>query len=154
MKFKREGKESGITLMALIVTIIVLLILAGISISMLAGDNGIIKKATEAAEVTETATIKEQIQLAVLDALTQGLGKITSTEVLDNSLQNYVEKEYNLTGDPENGWTITVPEKEITYQVDGNGKIIEEEYEEIIDNSKSLVLGLVDDLGTRSTIYL
>ena len=146
--------EKGITLMALIVTIIVLLILAGISISMLAGDNGIIKKATEAADVTETATIKEQIQLAVLDALTEGLGKIESTESLDNSLQNYVEKEYNLTGDPENGWTITVPEKEITYQVDGNGKLVEEEYEEIIDNSKSLVLGLVDDLGTRSTIYL
>ena len=101
--------------MALIVTIIVLLILAGISISMLAGDNGIIKKATEAAEVTETATIKEQIQLAVLDALTQGLGKIESTESLDNSLQNYVEKDYNLDGDTTNGWTITVPENEISY---------------------------------------
>ena len=161
MKFKREGKESGITLMALIVTIIVLLILAGISISMLAGDNGIIKKATEAAEVTETATIKEQIQLAVLDALTEGLGKITSTESLDNSLQNYVEKEYNLTGDPENGWIITVPENEISYHVDSNGEITageigdgNEDEEEPIDNSQSLVLGFADDLGTRSTIYL
>ena len=44
MKFKREGKESGITLMALVITIIVLLILAGISISMLTGDNVIINK--------------------------------------------------------------------------------------------------------------
>ena len=147
--------------MALIVTIIVLLILAGISISMLAGDNSIIKKATEAAEVTETATIKEQIQLAVLDALTQGLGKIESTESLDNSLQNYVEKDYNLDGDTTNGWTITVPENEISYHVDSNGEITageigdgNEDEEEPIDNSQSLVLGFADDLGTRSTIYL
>ena len=121
---------------------------------MLTGDNGIIKKATEVAQVTETAEIKEQIQLAVLDALTQGLGKITSTEVLDNSLQNYVEKEYSLDGDTTKGWTITVPENEISYHVDGNGELAEIEYEEPIDNSGSLVLGFADNLGTRSTIYL
>ena len=44
-KFFKQKK--GITLIALVITIIVLLILAGISISMLAGDNGILKKATQ-----------------------------------------------------------------------------------------------------------
>ena len=38
--------------------------------------------------------------------------------------------------------------------MDGNGNVKEVEYEEPIDNSESLVLGLVDDLGTNATIYL
>ena len=41
-------QKNGITLIALVITIIVLLILAGISISMLSGDNGILQKATDA----------------------------------------------------------------------------------------------------------
>ena len=45
-------KQNGITLIALIVTIVVLLILAGITISLVFSDNGIIKKAQEAAEKT------------------------------------------------------------------------------------------------------
>ena len=40
-------KESGITIIALIVTIVVLLILAGVSIRLVTGDNGLIKKATD-----------------------------------------------------------------------------------------------------------
>ena len=43
----------GITLIALVVTIIVLLILAGISISMLTGQNGILNRATEAKELSD-----------------------------------------------------------------------------------------------------
>ena len=45
---KKTDKNAGITLIVLAVTIIVLLILAGISIMMLTGDNGILKKAGEA----------------------------------------------------------------------------------------------------------
>ncbi len=48
-------KRDGITLIALVVTIIVLLVLAGISISMLTGQNGILNRAQEAKEKTETA---------------------------------------------------------------------------------------------------
>ena len=50
----REYKQlnKGITLVALVVTIVVLLILAGISINLLLGENGIIKKAKEAREKT------------------------------------------------------------------------------------------------------
>ena len=42
------NKQKGITLIALVITIIVLLILAGISIATLTGENGILKKATVA----------------------------------------------------------------------------------------------------------
>lgn len=44
----RKNTEKGITLIALVVTIVVLLILAGVSISMLTGENGIINQATGA----------------------------------------------------------------------------------------------------------
>lgn len=48
-------KENGITLVALVVTIVVLLILAGISISMVLGNNGLITKAKEAKDAAENA---------------------------------------------------------------------------------------------------
>ena len=65
-------EKSGITLIALVITIIVLLILAGVSISMLTGDNGIITQAQKAKEKTEEAKIREEQQLESL------LNKITS----------------------------------------------------------------------------
>lgn len=55
----------GITLIALVVTIIVLLILAGISISMLSGDNSILTKAKEAATLTEIARIRRTSKFSV-----------------------------------------------------------------------------------------
>ncbi len=61
-------KNKGITLIALVVTIIVLLILAGISIAMLTGEGGILNRAKEANEKTEMATEKEQRQLAMYEA--------------------------------------------------------------------------------------
>ncbi len=52
--------KKGITLIALVVTIIVLLILAGVSISMLTGQNGILNRAKEAKENTELAQAEEE----------------------------------------------------------------------------------------------
>ena len=64
MNFKTKFKENkGITLIALVVTIIVLLILAGISINALAGQNGILKRTTKAAAETEIAEIENQANL-------------------------------------------------------------------------------------------
>ena len=56
-------KENGITLVALVVTIIVLIILAGISINLVLGDNGIITIAKRAKENTELAKIEEETEL-------------------------------------------------------------------------------------------
>lgn len=69
---KRESK--GITLIALVITIIVLLILAGVTIATLTGDNGILTKATEAKEQTELADEKEKVELSATGALTKGNG--------------------------------------------------------------------------------
>ena len=59
--------NKGITLIALVITIIVLLILAGVSITMLTGENGILKKAKEAQEKTKVAAEQEEKDLAKLN---------------------------------------------------------------------------------------
>ena len=64
LNYQIAGKrENGITLIALVVTIVVLLILAGITISLVFSENGIIAKAKEAAEKTNQAAINEQEQM-------------------------------------------------------------------------------------------
>ena len=62
---KKENK--GITLIALVITIVVLLILAGVTISTLTGDNGLLKKANEAKTASEESEIEEEIQLLKLE---------------------------------------------------------------------------------------
>ncbi len=63
-KSKKERNNKGITLIALVITIIVLLILAGVAIATLTGDNGILTKASSSKIKNEQATVKEQIILA------------------------------------------------------------------------------------------
>ncbi|MBR4260516.1 MAG: hypothetical protein IKQ33_00980, partial [Clostridia bacterium] len=62
--------KKGITLIALVVTIIVLLILAGISIMMLTGENGILGRAGEAKVQTGIAEVEEAAKLAYMGRLT------------------------------------------------------------------------------------
>ncbi|MCI8309452.1 MAG: hypothetical protein HFJ45_04530 [Clostridia bacterium] len=61
--------NKGITLIALVITIIVLLILAGVSISFVSGDNGIIKKSQVAKIKTEQANIVEQLQVIITEKM-------------------------------------------------------------------------------------
>ncbi len=58
-------KCGGITLIALVVTIIVLLILAGVSFSFIAGEKGVLKRATEARTVQIVGEMKEHLMLAI-----------------------------------------------------------------------------------------
>ena len=64
-KILSKQSKKGITLIALVVTIVVLLILAGVGISMLSGENGIIKQAQEAKYKTQEEGAKEQIGVEV-----------------------------------------------------------------------------------------
>ena len=63
--------QKGITLIALVITIIVLLILAGVAIAMLSGENGILNKASESAKDTAISSAKETIGLKVNEAITE-----------------------------------------------------------------------------------
>ena len=62
---KAIKKNSGITLIALVITIIVLLILAGVTIATLTGENGILTRASDASKETEIASVKEQARLDI-----------------------------------------------------------------------------------------
>ena len=62
--YKRNGNK-GITLIALVITIIVLLILAGVSIAMLTGDNSILANATKARRDNAISSVKEQVLMAI-----------------------------------------------------------------------------------------
>ena len=61
-------QSKGITLIALIVTIVVMIVVAGVSINMTVGENGIFTKAVKAKEMQEAAEIKERLELKQLDA--------------------------------------------------------------------------------------
>ena len=114
-------KNKGITLIALVVTIIVLLILAGISIAMLTGQNGILNRASEAQEKTGTAQTEELVKLSVTDAITQGLGELTDVNLKTALNNNIGERKYEISGDATDGWTVTVDGKE--FKIDSTGKI-------------------------------
>ena len=82
----KTNKTSGITLIALVVTIIVLLILAGISIMMLSGNNGILQRASDAKEETIIGQEKEQVELAYVSAAVKKLGDHVTGEELQHEL--------------------------------------------------------------------
>ena len=79
-------KQSGITLIALVVTIIVLIILAGVSIAMLVGDNGIITQAQRAKENTELAEKQEKEDIGKLeDEMNEDITGIKVEQVTDEN---------------------------------------------------------------------
>ena len=106
-KYKKTG---GITLVALVVTIVVLLILAGVTITMLFGENGIIKKAQEAKEETERDQQETQQGLQDLnDQMSTILnGNDGATPVDVATLTTFVTK--NTEAVDTNGNKIVVPE--------------------------------------------
>ena len=78
---KQTKKQKGITLIALVITVIVLIILAAVTINALSGDNGILKRATEAKQKTRRADALEKIRLAVMTATANGVGEANPDDV-------------------------------------------------------------------------
>ena len=105
MNFKRKmNKKSGITLVSLVVTIIILLILAGVTITTLTGKNGILTRARDASRESEIASVKEQARLDISNWMTgeleNGRNATVNTpekvkEILDSTNQNNENKYYN-----------------------------------------------------------
>lgn len=77
----------GITLISLVITIIILLILAGVTISLILGENGLINRAKDAKIQTEIANIKEEIQTNILEKQAENEGNIS-----DDTLKGILEK--------------------------------------------------------------
>ena len=119
---KKESR--GITLIALVITIVVLLILAAVSIATLTGDNGILTKAQTAQKLTKQETAKEKIQVEVLGSLDNS-GNIDLNELNEN-LKNVegITKGYPIEELPAeltvDGYTVKI-EKSGKVTVEGEG---------------------------------
>ena len=111
-------ERKGITLIALVITIIVLLILAGVSIAMLTGQNGILTQAQSAKTTTEDKSAEEKIKLAVMAARAQSEGALDADKLVAEITNNYGGTATKTgTGFPVNA---TVDGKSFTIDGDGN----------------------------------
>ena len=119
----KEKFNQGITLIALVVTIVVLLILAGVSIQMLAGEDGIIKQAVDAKDKTTIGNEKDLVDLAAQAAkLNSGWGEITEENLEKELTSNIGERDvdYTLTKTGDN-YTVTYTETGNSYIVYSDG---------------------------------
>ena len=117
----KSKKNNGITLIALVITIIVLLILAGVTIATLTGENGILTRASQASQQTEIAEEKEAIGVAYAGVLADNNGTGVSASELQDELQ---KNGYSATVVDNGDGTLTVTfESGNEYTIDANGSI-------------------------------
>ena len=132
---KQKLKESkGITLIALVITIIVLLILAGVTIATLTGDNGILTKAGDAKTQTEQAKEDENLKIAIAGSYGTD-GKLNLKDLKDNLENQGINYDKNNTGFP----------LEVT--VNGEKKKIDE------NGNVTVKLESVADSKTKGTVF-
>ena len=99
-------KEQGVTLIALIITIIVLFILASISIYTLSGDNGILKKTTYSRDETDRGSVEERLKLVYL-AVHPGNNNGYTKEELEKELQKEFGTGYSIDDSNTLTWVLS-----------------------------------------------
>ena len=133
--------KKGITLIALVITIIVLLVLAGVSLSLVLGDNGILNKAQNATEAHRTATAEEEIAMAwgslesdYLSAWTNNSSTTRGSIFTKANIEKYLEGTVDEFKYNENGTgSITYKSNYSTkpnseeFIIDANGKVTKAE---------------------------
>lgn len=127
-----KNKNGGITLIALVITIIVLLILAGVTVASLTGENGLLERAKKAKEETAEGQAKEEVTIAwngvQIDGKINGWdntrkaqelqtelgnGATATVDGTDNNRINITYKGYDIVIDTEEG-TVTIENSSIT----------------------------------------
>lgn len=161
--------KNGITLIALIITIIILLILAGVAIARLGGENGLMTKTKQSAKKYEIAQAKEKIEIKVIEFKSSNIENSTLEEFekyLSEDIQNSVygiEKIYNDLNEIEN-FKITDLDIQYTFLMDKELNIVENNetiykteatYEiiEELDNQLSVKILIKNDNGIEQIIY-
>lgn len=109
-------EQKGITLIALVITIIVLLILAGVSIAMLTGSNGVLTKATTAKDNTAVAEIREQVTLAMNEILMNANDPTDTTTPTSSNKTLTVENISNVINANVGTGTATAGTGKLTYK--------------------------------------
>ena len=128
MKNKKKyiKQERGITLIALVITIIVLLILAGVSIAMLTGQNGILTQVNSAKNETSKAGAKEKVQMEVLESYNND-GTLNIDKLKKNLKNNLGLTDGDITENEDGSITAVVEGYEITVESNGNVTVDGEE---------------------------
>ena len=131
---KIREKNKGITLIALVITIIILLILAGITIATLGGENGLIAKVKKAKEAEIKAEMREELTLALHDLQIEKRAEATLDDVTQDWINEQIKKyECTVKDDASlSGKQVIMKKDKIIgkFLIDGNLNIVEEEYNE------------------------
>ena len=141
-KEKLKGRN-GITLIALVITIIVLLILAGVTIASITGENGILSKATSARDNNAKASAEERVKTEVLGSYGRD-GKL-SLDDLNNNLKNVDGLKYNEKKIADDNKIESLP---ATVNVDGYDVVITEQGN--VEKPKTLEDAKTDDMLTKT----
>lgn len=115
-------QEKGVTLVALVITIIVLLILAGVSIAMLTGDNGVLTKSQDAVAKNAIAGAKDEVNLIYQETLTEYLeAKYTGATAvtLDTTMKSKIDA---MTTAQKHDCEVTMTGTTVTIKYSQNGK--------------------------------
>ena len=139
----KTRNERGVTLIALVVTIVVLLILSGVAISMLSGDDGIIINAQKASEENDKGREKEIVTLAVGSALSSDEGYTIARDNLNSALANHIGTEgVDYTLSDTEPYIVKYLDSGRSYVIDEKGKVSEyTETDDDVDISEYVEVG-------------
>ena len=152
-----KGKNNdfrGITLIALVVTIVILLILAGISISMLIGNNGLINRTTESKTKTDEAQEKDEVSLAVMSSQMED---VNSSEITQDNLEKALKSQFGdktkftVKDNGDGSFTVVFDEANRSYYIEKSGKMMEND--KIIKISTESELKLFRDNVNNGNTY-
>ena len=143
----KKINAKGVTLISLVVTIVVLIILAGISIAIVSGDNGILKSAQRAQETSKLADIREEVDIKWIEVLKEA-GPTNTTEELEQRLQDKLRQEdkdavvkYNQINN-----TFEITYKDMMLEIQNNDTVTVKR-EEWKDNIEDIFNSLDPDLS-------
>lgn len=123
---KERYKDIGITLIALVVTIVILIILATISLNVLFGEDGIITRAAITIEIQKLAEEKEKIELAKASVAMTNKGKMPVNEYVEELITEGVTSQENIKYNEDGSVQITTyMGRNLNIEIDEAGNIVE-----------------------------
>ena len=139
MKRKNEGQNRGITLIALIITIIILLILAGVAINMVLGQNGILNNSKEATQKYKESQENEELSLILTNYY------MAKLEDDNTDLATYLNKNNaTLKGEKDGSYIIEYNGNEYTIEKDNLDSKREEQKVIVTENGEEKIITVAD----------
>lgn len=132
-------KDKAITLIALVITILVLLILAGVTIATLTGNNGILTRAIDAKNKTEEAQEEEGVRMVALSVISTEKGNQALNQV---NLQKEINKQFGsgkatVTDNGDGTFTVSFTDTKRDYNISSNGVEKGINWDEAMENAEA-----------------